>query len=350
MIVYEMAIFILIGSWIKNKWLGYFLLWSVVGLYLNYSKFIFFATFTIAIYLIVYNLLVELVKKKPLSFWLDCVCLSALLQLPLCALQFHGIDPIFAPIGTPERFTFSGFLDNPTFLSAYMVICMPAFFRGWKKWLIPLLLIPIIVNFSTMSIIALIGMLTLYFLVKFPKRVTVLSMIALFLIAINCVMYFDPQAKRMGSIKRRVESMTTWEIIKFQTSGRADNWKRSFDLVKDSPKKMLMGIGQGRFKLIYNLRYGPSTWLVQVHNAPLQLLIEGGTIACYFIFGYLISLWRKFWKYRREMLLPACGFMAFFINSCGNFPERIPPLAVAALLFAALIESNYGKNRIQDQN
>jgi O-antigen ligase len=87
----------------------------------------------------------------------------------------------------------------------------------------------------------------------------------------------------------------------------------------------------------------------QAHNDYIQLLAEGGLLVALPITIILALLLREqFWFFRRILNEPKLsqsdlltigavgGFWAIAINSVGNFPFHVAPLAVAALFWAAL--------------
>lgn len=92
----------------------------------------------------------------------NAICITALIQAFLGICQFFGIRPLFefyalfSKMRWPENVSsyVCGSLRNPNFLSAYLAISIPFFFRRGWKYLIPVILIPMLMAKSAGGIIA----------------------------------------------------------------------------------------------------------------------------------------------------------------------------------------------------
>lgn len=334
--VFAWAIIIFIAFSLKNIWFSLFLVWSATNMILNYNKLALAAVITITLFFVAYDKLVPILRKKPLDFWLNCLCFSVVLQLELCLFQFFQCDPFFS-----QSKELCGFLDNPTLLSAFLVFCIPAFFR--KKWcfVIPIILVVIFYNDNKMAILSL-GLMFVFYLVFKVKSRAVKAVIAacLIMLTFSYALFFFHESKGFD-----FKSGLKKTIIR-QSNRRLMFWPEIFELNNASVRRSLLGYGPGNFKYIYNVRYRlphrnkPNFMLLtQAHNEPLQVWNEFGYIGLVLAMGLLTTLWGKFKRNREALLLPMCGLVGFGVNCLGNFPLHIPPLAFIALFYIGIIES-----------
>lgn len=333
--VFSWLLIVLIAVNFKNIWLGLFLVWTVTNMILNYNGLAVSAMILITVFLIAYDYLLKIIPKKSISFWLNCICISALGQIVLCVFQAYNKDPFFQ-----QSRALCGFLDNPVFLSIYLVCCLPAFFRKYWRCFLILILPPVFYNDNKIVILSL-GLMVVFYLMYKIKRTTVKAAIAACLIisSFSYVLFIDKDVREAGY------KPGSWRAIKWQSSRRAVYWPRIALMTLDSKRHSLFGCGPGQFKRVYNEKYfktPPSNGkllLLQAENEPLQLWNEFGYLGVLIISGFATGSWFKFRRYKQILLLPACGIVAEVINSFGSFPFHIPPIMFLVLFYAAIIES-----------
>jgi hypothetical protein len=104
-------------------------------------------------------------KKKNIKWFINAVCIAALIQAVLATLQSTDVNPVVAllsnvvnidaPKGGMNINSPVGTLMNTNYLSIFVAVSVPLFFRKWWKFFIPVLLYAIFVSKCRTAILSL---------------------------------------------------------------------------------------------------------------------------------------------------------------------------------------------------
>ncbi len=129
----------------------------------------------------------------------------------------------------------------------------------------------------------------------------------------------------IGKFVERFDDLSNLKTV----GGRLAVWEYAIELIQGN---YLLGIGPDTFIKIRE----PRTWVIQVHNAPLQFLIEAGVIACLLFVTSISLLLVKAKKLLSNLprnsheyqfsLLTFCFLIAYLMNSMvdGIFYHVLP--------------------------
>jgi len=327
----------------RNVWVRMFVLWSIVRTFLTYNGQSSVTLYTIFLYTAFYQVIADKLNKKNIDIVLDFICAITLLQVFWQILQFFGIWIAIVPLNGLEGSVkinawvtlakpltctaFTGLMSNINMTAAALAIGLPAFFR--KKWnyFIPIIWLGLLLAKGMAGIIPayIVTMVYIWMKAKVSLRTKVLIIIA---------------SLSVGAIY-----LTTFD--KFQDlltgSGRFPVWGEICRYI--IPRKPVIGWGLGSFKSVFpaaqkafGSEWGFVRW-VQAHNEYLQVLTEQGAIGLAFIIGFIISLFRKGIKHRKEsvMFIALIGVIVGTCNAGGNFLFHTTT-GILFLTYAAILE------------
>jgi len=247
-------------------------------------------------------------KMKNETFY-NLICIAAILQSILAVIQMNGWDPLFALYGNIvtikrgiDSRTIVGTLGNNNFLSLFLAISLPFFFRKWWCYFVPVILALLFVAITSTSMAAMI---------------------------IGCLYYFWPKVKKryimlmaLPFIAYTVYTKQSLTIHLLSSShDRFDYWLQAWNQVTQSWLSIIFGLGPA----------APWAHRFPLHNEWVTAFHHFGVIGCIFIAGYLITIYRK-----NRMLLSA--FIIACIGAMGTYPMHLAPSAFLILIIIGLME------------
>jgi len=326
---------------LKNNWIKAFLIWALVRSIMGWNKYSFLTLHTIFVYLVFYQVMINEIKEEYIDYILNCICVLALINFTLMILQYYGTWVVLVPKGefqtyftllngwivfTPQKiYPVLGFLSNINMTSAFMAICLPAFFR--KRWIfaIPLIIVSLLLAKSLSGLIPAFIAICLYIVIKCRKyRLFIVGGLSIAFVA-----YLF-----------KTESTA---ILSLSCGGRLAIYKAIAKYI--IPIRPIVGWGVGQFKYLFPIICKnaipdpiPGVNVLQAHNDFLQLWVEMGVIGFTLVCGYLFSLFRKAWRMKDYILL--LGILIITINANFNFLLHTTG-GVLFLVYAVLIEKKY---------
>ena len=261
--------------------------------------------------LAIYSAIANQKTNIQLETYYNIICIAALIQAGMAISQFFGFDPVIwglnlftdaRPFLDPN--TMTGTLGNNNFLSAYVAISLPFFFR--KNWFYGIiLLVPVLYFGKTTSafVPAIIGT-TLYF---WPKLNNKLKVIVVSLGAVSCVFY------------------AVFQHTPFYLNPRWVAWSKALGLWFYSPYSVAFGRGPGA-------GWGES---YPMHNEWLQGLYQFGIIGLALMCGYVLTACLTTCRKNRILFT---AFIIAIINMFGNYSLHLSPSAFLIIIIAGLIE------------
>ena len=223
----------------------------------------------------------------------------------------------------------AGFFDNRNVSGAFLLLCLPAFFR--KKWMYysSVVLIGMHLSNSTASFIPAFMIIVLYFIITMTKERDLCAQLQLF--TVICVAVVLLMIIQKGGLE---------EFL----GVRYKMW--SYLIKTGIPRHWVIGWGPGQFKAVMPMIFdgmkqtGQGSWL-QAHNEYLQLWFEHGIVGiillCGFVFTTLKKVFKKIIIGNLYMYIAFCGVIAGLINSGANFMMH-STVAVFWILWMAMIE------------
>jgi hypothetical protein len=200
----------------------------------------------------------EYLDKLYRSFALIGIIYSAyiLLQRIGCDQVYKLIDMAICHLSrNPEA---GGFISQPVFAAAMLVMCMP-FVQKYFKWWNLLVLLAVWLTGNRSALVA-IGFLSLYSFTGIRKHIWTMIFIYMGILAVLTAIY----------------AVDLKAVHWFQSSGRLENWKNiildflhpAFPGVHQT--YILTGMGIGSFGILYPFYHGSP--FVQAHNEFLEVL------------------------------------------------------------------------------
>ena len=269
----------------------------------------------------------------------NAICISALLQVFSCFLQYFGADLLLSMLkltGQLVRRSFeegpnviTGTLFNKNFLSAYLVFSSFFFLRKRWIWLYPIAIFPVV--FMTNSLAAMLALVAglAFYLYRSGAAVKALrfiagetrlplSMILWALVLIIIVLLtayvstsgFNP-VQKLDSVGAR------WKL-----------WSSALVQIFQDSQYVFFGFGPGKF----------TGYRFHIHNDWVEIWFRYGIIAVGFGVWYL--------KSALKTASPILGatLIAFAVNSFGSFPIHRAPCAFLLLIVMALIARGCSEN------
>jgi len=320
-ILVEWAIFFAIALWfIKNIWIRLFLLWCILRTMIGLNQFSLITLHTVVFIIVLFQILSDKLNKDRINTVLNIICGLAILQSIMVILQRFGIWFITYPKGiNPETalnlfprtlypiYVFGyqfkaglvGFLDNPNIASAFLAMCLPAFFRKKQMLFIPIIIIALFFVHCFGGIVTCILTSTIFLIMKFGRK-GLLFLIPVFLIfAVYCAT--NENIPNILDLSNR-KAVWTFHITKLITKRPIIGW----------------GLGQEQFLapiIRKEIKPADPRWL-HSHNEPISLTTELGLIGLFFVCGYFIT---TFLKLKKNNLIITCGLIACLIASSSIF-------------------------------
>ena len=320
-ILVEWVIFIAIALWfIKNIWIRLFLLWCILRTMMGLNQFSLITLHTIVFAIVLFQILSDKLNKDRINAILNIICGIAILQSLMIILQKFGIWFITYPIGADLKaahilfpntlhsiylfdyrvtFDIPGFLDNSDIASAFLAMCLPAFFRAKQLLFIPLILLALFFVHSFGGIIVCFIISMVFLIMKFGKK-GIPFLIIIFLM--------------FGAYYVKYEGVSN-----ILSSTRCEIW--DFHITKLIPKRPIVGWGLGQEKFLWpiikneGIKPVDLKWL-HSHNEPISLTIELGLIGLFIVCGYFFTTFRKL---KKDNLIITCGLIACIIASLAIF-------------------------------
>lgn len=152
--------------------------------------------------------------------WFNFICVAALIQATLAILQKFGVTPVFDMIGYIVRIgnkpsgNFAGTLENCNFLTAFLVISLPFFFRKYWRCFIPIPLYVILFAGVSGSVIAMtVGVIYYFRLYKVKYIALLAACVVVFMFLDNGTTINDIRWEWWSMTVKKI--CTTWESILF---------------------------------------------------------------------------------------------------------------------------------------
>jgi len=326
------------GMILENKWMRWFIIASVIKMCTNYGDWSFYTFNYIVVGCMAYQGMVMYFRKtRDYNGILNVICILALMQSVMIFLQHHGIwlfgiKPLLCnvkeihpwlSVGVVER-GMNGFLCNRNVASAFLAICMPAFFRDWWYWGILVLGVALFLLTSLGGIIPAIFCGILFFIIRDYKN--------------NWMFNGKQNAILIGAGIVFVIVVMFARHMDIGFGAREQYWKDTWNLM--IKPHWILGWGVGLYKyyfpLLANIREG------YAHNEFLQVWAEHGIAGFICVVGFVVSMLVRGWRmYARPfMLIALCGFLIGVINCGANFTMHTT-IGFFVLVWAAMIESEF---------
>lgn len=328
----------------RNKWLAWLTLWIFFTIFMNWylplamsKKSQGFAynlgTIEASVHFILGIILVIIIcsnfDRNDYIRVAKAICLSSVLVTIYGILQVIGFDPMGKIViyKVKEINHFSAIIDHPNLLGNYLAASLP-FFLFFKKRIyifgFLLVLIGVLLSKSSLSLMAVLVSMIVYFLFNKRNIKSWLIVGVLFILVIG-------SGIRLG-------------VFNNVFSGRIVAWEKSIGYIKLNP---LFGQGLGIFKQFDvnfdNVQFpngDQRTDWVFAHNDYLERLCEIGLFGLFLVFMMFLNTFKKF-NYSIENKLGCCylcSFIAFLIIMFGSFPLEIAPLALMGITVFSGVE------------
>lgn len=257
---------------------------------------------------------------------LNMMCIVATVNVALAMLQTCGIHIMWQNAGG----TVTGFMENQNSLSASLALCFPAFLRGRRKWLIPLVVLGLFLAKSSGGLIA-VALGFSFFLaatVKDKRYLVPYGMgviVAVWLFAI----FFD----QYQSLSIRIEA---WSKVLILFS---NNW--------------VVGCGLGGWGTVFIHLATKGLFpegFIRLHSTILQTMMEMGIGFIIILLGYFINIVRRSWGNLITVAIPLTALIIITANGSVNFLIRVAPNAALVIVWMAIMEielrKTNGRNNI----
>lgn len=271
------------------------------------------------------------------GIFFNFVGLAGIIQSVWIITQSFGYQPL-GLILNQNGFTFHyenihdgvvGSLNQQTFTGAFLAACLPAYFRKYWAFALPLALYGSWLTLSSMtfaSVLSVFGVISVYRFSSNPTRVFKVGIFAM--MAGLVALYFNP----------------TWvKDTFFDDQERLFIWGKTFEFV--SGWEILTGKGVGAFHDRFRLFAVMNPPWGHPHNEYLWFYVTFGLAG---VIAGVYSFFRVWFQPVKDPTLVA-GLAAIAVNSIGNFPLHIAPIAVLFMAYLAFlitdnmtIGENYG--------
>jgi hypothetical protein len=248
----------------------------------------------------------------------NIVCVSAIVQCLLVAFQQWGFDPVFSAIRLTGvkvisdlgEYSPTGTLFNPNFLSVFLAISIPFFFRKTWNYFIPLLLLCMVITKTSSAMIALATGMIFYF--RSWKLAVAIGCLAISYICLD--LYFSGDFT--AGIKNRF----------FHPTSRFMMWKYIIlNKIIDHPLSVIFGYGPGT-------GYGTKAFFrCPLHNEWLDITYSYG------VAGLTLAIW-----YFKSVLnvhkILSTAILIAGIAAIFNYSMHLVPSAMLILIIMGLLE------------
>lgn len=308
----------LMFAWIigrRNRWAGLLLALVVASSAIHNDIFSYLTCRTVLIGFVWYWIVSNHYSEKIL----DGLCVVAMANVLMLALQAFNIDPLYAPVsGGKEELV--GLMSNQNEVSALLAVCAFAFLRE-ARWF---------------GLVAVVGGLVLAR--SFGGALAAGAGMSLFLI-LRGHRFLGAALPAAGLLMFLIiDAPTVHERVAAWTVGTEQylaHWVSGF------------GVGHWQIEFMHNPdpRLGPKVWQY-AHNEYLQGLFEMGPLFLVFVTGYAVNIIRRTAMLYRTIPLNLlkglhpylAGAFAVAVNSGVNFLFHIGPTAIIAVTVLAGLE------------
>lgn len=246
----------------------------------------------------------------PLSWVMNAACVAASVQATLAVLELHGVEVVRAILETYATVTnkgggaFTGSMVNANFLTGFVAISFPFFFR--RRWWMLLPLICYVLWTGKTSTAMVSAFVAVMVLCRSWKLAGVAA-----IVPVLYMVFADP---------------FTVQLDPDYTNGRMNIWTLAVE-----------AIGTSWFTVIFGLSPGVACTF-PVHNEYLQCWLHFGYVGLVMMVGYLFGLFRGADYDDRDDRLLAASMAAICANMLGNYPLHLGPSAFLIILVAAAME------------
>ncbi len=260
----------------------------------------------------------------------NAICISALLQVFVGAFQIFNIDlmgilisPIVPVDYQLDKGSTSGTLGNNNFLSAWLAISLPFFFRKFWKWFIPIIIAMLFFANTRAGIIAALISGAYFFWVDVLVFFTIgrwrlLKLLAGTIVAWALAFIFTLSVK-MSSYTNTCSSIKE----------RYDYWWDAIVRTCATPTSFLFGFGPGF----------PWKKFGSLHSEYVQMFFNYGYIGIALLFLYIIYLFRN--TYSRIL---TASLISIILLISVSYLMRLAPSAFLILIVCGLIEREIALN------
>ena len=278
--------------------------------------------------------------------------------------------------------TLTGTFANKNLLSSILFLCLPFYFIGFSYQrkiriiatiaIVLTIFILVVARTRTVLLALLVFLGLLLFRIlknKFTptaaiKKTTLL--ISISSLAMLMIFYFVKNFQNSSFNKSIFNTYFERMISSDTLNTRILFWKNSILMFKEN---FLFGVGPGNWQ-IYFPKYGLNNFtrpdvvngLVSVqnpHNDFLWILCENGIVGFIFYFGFVFySLYQAFWLFKnsenqsekKNFYYLFCGIIGYLIISFFDFPSSRIEHQVVFMVFLAIINHSYFKERKITEN
>ena len=301
-----------------NKYVALFLIAATLSsFYPAYGPYSFQSWHMVFVGLTWYLIIVHFSDRDSIGLYLDVMCAIAIYNLLAQVIQYEKILWLLKN----QENVIVGFMANPNEASALYVFCLPAFLRkGWVKY-IPLVFLGIYLSSSAMGYMCVVvGSLAIVYWARleflktgeFQKSALMFGLTGSGIAVILYYLMFAP-----------VESLTL----------RVQVWIATFKVLK---QHWITGCGIGHWKTLFTapMPFDGKRWMT-AHNEFYQLWAEMGIVPLIILAGYFINIFKRYIDAARLSVL---ALILISVNSFGNFPFHIAPLALIAVTWFGIME------------
>lgn len=292
----------------------------------------------------------------------DAVCLFACLNVVWQILQWTGIPIVPRPSHNGYQ-SLIGLQANVDETQTLFAVCLPAFFRRNRLWLLPVPLAGIVMSQCIVGAVAASAIATLYGARFVHRRWGTRAVIGLVVLALTVTLAFSAAVRYHPS---QWWSHHLW--------GRAVMWQ---DSAVAALQKPLSGWGFGQYGVVMPLltasrlmpvpirlqmyeevedkqafvaaaaamsqgdptyfarRTWPGEVWLEAHNEFVEILFAAGIPGLILLLWSCAALLRKGWQSTDP--IPCLGLLASCIGASVFFPWQIVPIAIITALWAGLI-------------
>lgn len=374
----DAAIFLLAFAHI-NKYIGGFLFLALVQTYITKNTDLQQThLFNLFFGAIIYQFIVKFMNIEEIKKYWWAFCALILLNLAWCGLQHFQIDPIFQMRDQQFQQTFteySGFFALPAFLGNYVAPLVPVCL-SLNYFLVPAALLCLVISKSSFSLAAAYFASLFYY--WFRKRLV--FWILLIVGGAGLIFYAVKIDFPTGQFTRRLKvwKLVTRVALMKQWIGYGLSNYRQFTVAEVTPThevlitnaKNVGGIlgfvsdeankyGKPEIVEFIKTRNKDNFNILElnqvmqkngmdfhdwkpVHNDFLEVLFEMGIFGLLIVIGYLVDMFRRFWRYGRDnlpCLTMASALVAIIVVTFGHFPFHIARLAGPYVVLLAIFEA-----------
>jgi hypothetical protein len=331
-LAFVLSFVVITGSLTKNKFLYLFsiylslwyiyicivrMMYGIPAIYtVDATNALLYISIGMAIYTAVANSSID--KEKVYNV----ICATSLVQCALALMQIMGLDPILSFLNNwfnaqplLDRHSPIGSLVNPNFLSAYVSITLPLWFRGRWKYLIGIPITVIILCKTTSAFIPAVIGCVYYFWpriwVKVNKRDWYEAyevFVSVTLLIVACVLY------------------AMFSHASILDNPRWGMWVSALTISFANWNTILVGMGPG----------AGWTQPYPLHSEPVTMLYQYGIVGLALLAGFIVTVPRH-----NRMLYAA--FIIAVINSFGNYPLHLSPSAFLIIIICGMISGTAGE-------